>query len=96
MLIDMNGMYFHLNLANAQGADGFRAEIVDEAFNFEVQRDTVTDLDGVAAFIRRYAGLSPKAGVLSQVAKRLEVLYQTRDAQIADVSDGPNTLAQAG
>ena len=78
MLIDMNGMYFHLNIQNGETPNAFRAEIVDEAFNFGVLRDQVNDLDGVAAMIRSYSGMSPKTDVLSQIAQRIEDLYQAR------------------
>ncbi|MEM7059099.1 MAG: hypothetical protein AAF557_16055 [Pseudomonadota bacterium] len=78
MLIDLNGMQFHLNIQNQERTAGFKAEIVDEAFNFGVQREHVHDLDGVAAFVKRYSGIAPRSEVLSQIAARLEELYRIK------------------
>lgn len=76
MLIDLNGMLFHLNIQNSDDQDGFKAEIVDEAFNFGVRRDQVHDLDGVAALVKGYSGVPPRTDVLSEIAQRLEDLHR--------------------
>lgn len=97
MLIDLNGMQFHLNIQRKDDNHGFQAEIVDEAFNFEVQRDLVHDLDGVASFVYRYAGLRPKSEALSMIGRRLEELYRTDSVVGANESKNlDDRIASAG
>lgn len=98
MLIDLNGMLFHLNIQNPGDNDGFKAEIVDEAFNFGVQREKVYDLDGVAAFVQGYSGIKPRTDVLSEIAGRLAELYRAKgrpDVQKAPAAEA-TSIAAAG
>lgn len=98
MLIDLNGMWFHLNIHDGGTGPGttgvFHAEIADESFQFGVMRGEVRDLDCVAALIRRYSGLSPTAEALSQIASRLTRLRRARAEAAAPGTTPP--LAEAG
>ncbi len=98
MLIDLNGMLFHLNIQNLEDSDSFKAEIVDEAFVFGVQRKEVSDLDGVATLIKQYSGMHPRTDTLSQIAQRLQDLYRAdRKSALQDKETSPQSqIAAAG
>lgn len=92
MQIDLNGMTFHLNIFDVAGAPEYRAEIVDEAFSFDVARAWISDLDSAARFVKDYAGIRPRTSVLSQIAERLEMLHQIRPLRHPDHLDDQQDL----
>ena len=99
MMIDLNGMLFHLNVLDHRVDHRFRAEIVDEAFNFQIIRKDVVGLDGISDLIHRYTDIRPRSHVLTRVAQHLENLHAKRrqdgffpafeDADDADTNPTP-------
>ena len=92
MQIELNGMYYILNVR----ADAVRcclmAEIVDEGFHGPVRRAQVDTLGDVVRLIRGYTGLKPDGEVLHQVSGLLE---DRLDGMMAFAGE-PAVLQKAG
>ena len=86
MLIELNGMEFHLHLSKVEGPQPYRAEIVDEAYVFNVARRDVSTLDCVGAFVKDYTGIQPNASLLGRIAKRLTALRSNNPGSVAAVT----------
>lgn len=72
MQIDLNGMYYILNLTAAGPDTGLMAEIVDEGFSGPVRRAPAQTLGDVVRLIRGYTGMKPDAETLKDLSGYLE------------------------
>ena len=76
MQIDLNGMYFIVNLTDDPAPDaagaGLMAEIVDEGFRGPVRRAPAQTLGDVVRLIRGYTGMKPDADTLKDLSGYLE------------------------
>lgn len=72
MQINLNGMYYILNLRADVPARGVRAEIVDEGFRGQIQTAPVHTLGDVVRLIRGYTGMKPDAETLRDLSDDLE------------------------
>lgn len=72
MLIDLNGMSYHLKIRESGDGFGFVTEIADEAFHFGMVRETVSDTSGVVELVSRFSGILPDTDVLEQIQQRVE------------------------
>ncbi len=70
MQIDLNGMYYIVNLTSA-GPD-LMAEIVDEGFRTPVRRSLATCLGDIVRLIRQHTGMKPDADTLKALSGYLE------------------------
>lgn len=72
MQIELNGMYYILNLPRP-GPDGsLTAEIVDEAFTFPPRRAAITGIGELVGLIRAHTGLTPDRDLLRELSELLE------------------------
>jgi hypothetical protein len=96
MQIDLNGMYFIVNLTDdpAPGAagSGLMAEIVDEGFCCPVRRAPAQSLSDVVRLIRGYTGMKPDADTLKVLSGYLEDRLDRAMESVA----APVVLAKAG
>lgn len=91
MQIELNGMYYILNLPRP-GPDGsLTAEIVDEAFTFPPRRAAITGIGELAGLIRGYAGVAPDRKLLQELS---DVLEQRLDATLEIPQPRPAPLRQ--
>ena len=65
MVIDLNGLSFHLRIS---GDTNLRAHIVDEAFLFEQKSAPVTSVACVMKLIEDYSGLKPGEDLAIKIA----------------------------
>lgn len=72
MQIDLNGMYYILNLTAGGPAPGLMAEIVDEGFRTPVRRAPAQTLGDVVRLIRNHTGMKPDAETLKDLSRYLE------------------------
>ena len=72
MQIELNGMYFILNLPHPGPDGGVVAEIVDEAFAFPPRRSPVTGIGELVGLIKAHTGLTPDRDVLRELSELLE------------------------
>lgn len=72
MQINLNGMYYILNLKLDGPGMGLIAEIVDEGFHGPVRREPVQTLGDLVRLIRAYSGLKPDAETLRDLSGYLE------------------------
>ncbi|MEL7152411.1 MAG: hypothetical protein AAFN51_01160 [Pseudomonadota bacterium] len=72
MQIDLNGMYYIVNLTPGRAGSDLMAEIVDEAFCGPVRRAPVSSLGDMVRLIRQYTGMKPDADTLSDLSGYLE------------------------
>lgn len=72
MQIDLNGMYYIVNLTPAAAGSGLIAEIVDEGFRGPVRRAPAQTLGDVVRLIRGYTGMKPDADTLKELSGYLE------------------------
>lgn len=76
MQIDLNGMYYILNLTTGGLGDrsgtALMAEIVDDAFSGPVRRAPASCLGDLVRLIRGYTGMKPDAGTLRDLSEHLE------------------------
>ena len=72
MQIDLNGMYYIVNLTTDTTGSGLMAEIVDEGFRTPVRRAPVTCLGDIVRLIRQHTGMKPDADTLKALSGYLE------------------------
>ena len=72
MQIDLNGMYYILNLGPGGPGKGLIAEIVDEGFRNPVRRAPAQALGDLVRLIRSYTGMKPDADTLRDLSDYLE------------------------
>ncbi|MEM1159554.1 MAG: hypothetical protein AAGJ28_01350 [Pseudomonadota bacterium] len=92
MQIDLNGMYYIVNLTVGGRGKGLTAEIVDEAFCGPVRRAPATCLGDMVRLIRQHTGLKPDADTLQDLSEHLEAHL---DRAMADAGKQV-VLAEAG
>ena len=72
MQIDLNGMYYIVNLTAGGPGKGLMAEIVDEAFRGPIRRAPATCLGDIVRLIRGHTGMKPDAATLQDLSEHLE------------------------
>ncbi len=70
MLVELNGLSFHLHISDATTAPRF-ACIVDEGFHYDQMNVDIQGPDCVLALIERYSGLRPDQAVSDQVRRHM-------------------------
>lgn len=76
MVLDINGIYYHLHVSHPVCDDGIEITIVDEAFRLGARKKRVNRLSEVPAMIDDYAGAE---GALHSNSCVLEALDALRD-----------------
>ena len=92
MQIDLNGMYYIVNLTPDATGSGLMTEIVDEGFRGPVRRAPAQSLSDVVRLIRGYTGMKLDAGTLKDLSGYLEDRLDWAMEAVAE----PVVLAKAG
>lgn len=71
MLIELNGLSFHLDIVRGTGSDGMRARIVDEAFLMPPLERDIADPAGVIGLIVSYSGIVPDSALSERIVDRI-------------------------
>lgn len=72
MLIDLNGMNYHLNVTPSTAPPGVRVALVDEAFQCAPRRATVDSLAALTRFIETCTGVMPPPEVTEAIARHFD------------------------
>ncbi len=71
MLIDLNGMEFHLRVCPAAHGRGFDVAIVDEAFCQPAMKTHAFSIAGILGLLEHYSGLDVDAHTSEQVRRHI-------------------------
>lgn len=91
MIVDLNGIDYVVNVYAMDNESGVRAEIVDEAFNFNVECAGVFDVQDIARLIHRYSDVPPSAALLSEISRQTSELFQDQRLLCCPNEKGPVT-----
>lgn len=71
MLIELNGLHFHLRIASAGPAGASEASIVDEAFDYDIMKRPVVGPACVCKLIEDYTGFTPTPSIIARISTRM-------------------------
>lgn len=71
MVLEINGMVFHLSISRCRQTGGWEAAIVDEDFTRDPMRKPVRAASCVLTLIRTYTGLVPERDIIEMIASEL-------------------------